>query len=156
MLDLENYSKYVDRIDTALRSCAFASDIREHRYVRSEQLQRLAFEVQFIDGSRLIVTELFVGAPPANFLTNARKKIAYQYMEEQGQLIFRLDCHEMSVPLTAPLHLDLPQRKHIHDGDPLLKGVSVAEADFFTVYKWICGRLALQPLPWEEDADAKA
>jgi hypothetical protein len=155
LVDLPLYRKYVERVGTVLRACEFATDLRRQNFVTSAGLVSLNLEVVFNDESSLLLSESFVVPSSMGSLNFTSKKITYQYMDKDGALIFRIDCHGSYVPMEAPLHLDLPLRKHILDGDPILKGIEVSNADFSKIYGWICDRLAGEPLPWE-DTDAKA
>ena len=155
MIDLSLYRKYVERIDTTLRACPFKTDVLRHTFASGAGLISLQVEVAFHDNSRFRLSESFVVPSSTANPKTATKKITYQYMKNDGKLIFRIDCHGISVPLETQLHLDLPFKRHIEDGDPILNGTMISDADFHTVYGWICRRLANEPLPWE-DTNAKA
>lgn len=118
----------------------------------------MQFEVdaKFNDGSRLIVREIF-SSDQSVWKSDRKilKKISYQYMDSEGSLIFRLDSHHLPVDLRSSLHLDIPGKRHIDEGDPFLHGLLIAKSDFFTAFEWICRRLSGQSFPWEvQDAEA--
>jgi hypothetical protein len=161
-MDLAEHAKYRERIWSALTHCPFLDD--QFRLVISCEPSEIMWtkihfrvEARFHDGSRLIVQEIFSAdqSPPWKRDRKVQKKICYQYMDAENALIFRLDSHHMPVDLGAALHLDIVDRKHIEEGDPFLRGISVANSDFFTAFEWIGHRLSGQSLPWEVQ-DAKA
>jgi len=161
-MDLAKHAEYRERVWSAFDHCPFLDErfrfsLIFHPSEAAWSKMHFEADARFHDGSRLIVQEIFSSdqSPPWKRDRKVLKKVCYQYMDSSNTLIFRLDSHHLPTDLNAPLHLDLPDRRHIYEEDPFLHGVSVARADFFTAFEWICHRLTGQSFPWEVQ-DAKA
>jgi hypothetical protein len=144
-------------VESALEHCPFVPEIKDFRFVYSPNKDEWTFltlriTCEFPDGSKLIVLEIFSRQPVSKMrLSNGpvSKKKSYHYQNSSGDLIFRLDCHGVQVPLDGPLHLDIPNNPGLLDGDPLLRGASVAQADFFSALKWARMYIEGDLPPWE-------
>jgi hypothetical protein len=103
------------------------------------------FDVRFPDGRRLDALETHKRGNNRQHL----RKIKYQLRFPNGDLIFRVDCHQNAIPYDECPHIDLPNgAPRIDEGDPRLDGRSLRGMDFLRMIEWVNELLEKERLPW--------
>ena len=120
-------------------------DIEYDSYSKQWKLVTWRLEIDFPSGIRLEAFEAHRRGERGIHL----RKIKYQLLTDEDELIFRIDCHGVAVPFDDCPHIDLPNGENrIEEGDFRLKQMSLRGLDFITMIKLVNEFLNTGRLPW--------
>lgn len=103
--------------------------------------------IQFHSGHNLEVLECYARKLRGQVL----KCLNYQFMDGEGQLIFRVDTHGIEVPLDACCHIHIGGAAEVitDNSDPRLGSLRLEDINFLGVFSLVFRHLKNKQLPWE-------